>query len=124
MPLRQVELYLNQTPGSMFWAYDPRAVFRCAYRGQLDLPAHDQRALEQVFALFNRDVRPDGYSDRSLSVGDVVTLDGIESWAVDGIGFSPLLKAHSGDPIIGYEEWSGPDEALPDPWPPFGGGPT
>ena len=89
----------------MFWAYAPEAVLRCAYRGVIDLPENDQMALESLFGLFNRDLRPDGYRDRSLSVGDVVTLDEDTSFAVDAIGFTELPRVYTGDPLIGFEEW-------------------
>jgi len=105
VPDRNVELYLNETEGSMFWAYTPKAMMRCAYRGVINLPDDNQLALSVLFGLFNRDQRPDGYRDRSLSVGDVVTLDSDTSWAVDAVGFTELDRVYTGDPLVGFEEW-------------------
>jgi hypothetical protein len=123
---RQVELYVNETVGSMFWAYHPDAILRCAYRGTMELPADDQQALNQIFSAFNRDERPDGYRDRSLSVGDVVTLDSQSSYAVAGVGFEPLGRVRTGDGLVDFETWEKGQTGrgrhqLPQPWPPFGG---
>lgn len=126
MSERTVELYLNETVGSMFWGYHPDARFRCAYRGRLTLPAADQAALNELFHLFNQPVRPDSYIDRSLSMADVVTLDGQVSHAVAGVGFCELDRLYTGDDVVSFDEWeAGPGRTrhtLPESRrPPFGG---
>jgi hypothetical protein len=49
-----------------------------------------ERRLEAIFMAFNADDRPNGKIAHSLSMGDVVTLDGV-AFAVDVCGFR-LLK--------------------------------
>jgi hypothetical protein len=58
--------------------------------------------LNKVFALTNRGsgtfVGDEAYPQRSLSVGDVVALDG-ERWSVEGVGFKKLAcPTCGGDP--------------------------
>ena len=103
--MRSVEIYLNETIGSMFIAWTEQAELRCAWRGELELPLDDEAALDVIWQQFNADQRPAGYQDRSLSVADVITLDGSKSWAVNALGFRsiPLL---SGAEIQTFDEWS------------------
>lgn len=117
--MRRVEIYMNLTLGHAFLQYTEGDETRCAWRGYLDLPEDDEQACHIAWAYFQNPVgvavesRQDqawverakeltkGYSDRSLSAGDVVTIDG-NSYAVEMLGWrsvSPL----TGDPIVGPE---------------------
>lgn len=61
---------------------------RFVYR--LDLPDGDDEALlEQAFRVLNID-HPADYGERSLSVGDVVTIDGLRSYRCDWVGWQTL----------------------------------
>lgn len=116
----QVEIYLNTTFGSAFLDYEETDDLRCAWRGELDdLPEADDAACHVVWAMFNLDpedaetaadlaFRERTYQDRSLSVADVVTLDGQRSYAVTSLGFKPIGRTLTGDPIVGPEG----DDAL------------
>lgn len=117
--MRHVEIYLNVTLGHAFLRYSEGDETRCAWRGYLDLPEDDEQACHIVWAYFQNPLgtmiesRQDqawieqaqeltkGYADRSLSAGDVVTIDK-NSYAVEMIGWRsvPLL---SGQEVIGPE---------------------
>jgi hypothetical protein len=103
--MRSVEIYLNETIGSMFIAWTEQAEMRCAWRGELELPLDDEAALDVIWQQFNADQRPDGYQDRSLSVADVITLDGSKSWSVNALGFSSITLL-SGAGVQTFDEWS------------------
>ena len=103
--MRSVEIYINESIGSMFLAWSEEAMMRCAWRGEMDLPEDDQQALDVIFSVFNDDQRPEGYQDRSLSVADVVTLDGSRSWAVAGVGFKEIGLL-TGQALQNPEQWN------------------
>jgi hypothetical protein len=111
MPERRVEIYLNVTPGSMFLDYQEGDEMRCAWRGTLVLPEDDREACHVVYAMFNVDpatdqsdlsIREASYTDRSLSMGDVVTLDVSQSYAVTTMEFKPV-DLRTGHAIVGPE---------------------
>lgn len=122
MNLRKVEVYLNITfnPLHAFFNYHDGDDMRCAWRGELDLPADDNQALHILWAMMNvREAdaespndaefakasvkRMGGYDDRSLSVADVVTLDERQSYAVESLDFRQIEPLLTGDPIQGPE---------------------
>lgn len=118
--MREVEIYLNVSLGYAFMRYAPGNEVRCAWRGHLDLPSDDNQATAIIWAYFQNPLgmmvesRADqewierareitkGYEDRSLSAGDVVTLDGNDSYAVELIGFKPVPLV-TGLDVIGPE---------------------
>lgn len=102
---RQVELFFNQSDASRFWSYVPEARMRCAERRLMDLPEDDRTALDEVWIFFNQDERPNANYDRCLAVGDVVTLDERDSYAVSAAGFRrvPLL---TGGERLTADQWT------------------
>ncbi len=83
--------------------YDPNADYGKVWEGELDESLHRRRAdwptadgsdlLESIFQDFQRvdpgsHWPPEGYEGRSLSVGDVVVLDGWAAYSVEVQGFS------------------------------------
>lgn len=117
--MRHVEIYLNVTLGHAFLHYSQGDETRCAWKGYLDLPEDDEQACHILWAYFQNPLgtmvesRQDqawieqaqkitkGYEDRSLSAGDVVTIED-SSYAVEPIGWRvvPLL---TGKDIVGPE---------------------
>lgn len=107
MTPRTVELYFNESDGSRFWSYQPEAEMRCGERREMDLPADDFEALQEVWFFFNRDDRPNGDYERSLSMGDVITLDRAKSYAATGVSFREV-DTLTGYPLITSLEWNRP----------------
>lgn len=82
------------------WGYDQNADYESVWTGEVehDLevlePTEATPALERIFRDFQRvdpdegPWPPDGYTGRSLSVGDVVVLDGWAPFAVEVLGFA------------------------------------
>jgi hypothetical protein len=68
-------VFLNDTHGSRFIELEHGAHLRLCYAAQLQVSPEDDdlSVLDRVFELFNLK-HPDNYLDRSLSVGDVVTI--------------------------------------------------
>jgi hypothetical protein len=65
----------------------------------------DETICEELFALLNRDDRPNGKVAPSMSVGDVVTIsdeDGTRSYTTEGVGFERLVYALV--PVYGAED--------------------
>ena len=86
--LIEVEAFENCGPGK-FRGYDDDTLELAATLLVKD--TDDYEALcERVFALLNADDRPNGKVAPSLSVGDVVTIDGKASYAVEALGFRKL----------------------------------
>lgn len=118
--MREVEIYLNVSLGYAFMRYDEGNEMRLAWKGHLDLPDDDDQATAIVWAYFQNPLgqmvesRQDqewinrsqeltkGYEDRSLSAGDVVTLDGNDSYAVEWIGWKPV-------PLLTGQSIEGPE---------------
>ena len=61
---------------------------------------HDEQITEEIFVLFNMDNRPNGKVNRSISVGDIVEIDGI-AYVCASFGFEKrdldLSKVQDGD---------------------------
>ena len=117
--MRPVEIYLNLTLGHAFLKYSEGDEMRCAWRGYLDVPEDDAQACNVLWAFFQNPLGvmaesvqdqawiersqalTNGYVDRSLSAGDVVTIDE-RSYAVEPIGFREV-KPITGQPVLGPE---------------------
>jgi len=86
-----VTIYLNETHGHRFTEYHAADELRRAWEGEIrfDADADDHARLESVYQIFNIN-HPFGYTDRSLSVADVVVLDGERRYAVERFGFIRL----------------------------------
>ena len=65
------------------------AAYEFVYESDMVLDEDDIVALDQLFVIFNTVQCPDDYYGRSLSVSDVVVLDGA-SYFVDSFGFLPI----------------------------------
>lgn len=112
--MRNVEIHLNVTLGHAFVRYYESDEVRCAWRGNLDLPGDDAQACNILWAYFQNPLGvmvesyqdqawieraqalTKSYDDRSLSAGDVITIDG-ESYAVEMLGFREV------EPVVGGE---------------------
>lgn len=80
---------------------------RCGERREMELPEDDLSALQEIWVFFNRDDRPNGDYERSLSMGDVITLDGQKSYAATGASFREV-DTLTGYPLITSLKWSRP----------------
>jgi hypothetical protein len=88
---------------------------RYAYQLELDAPAAatDLELLEQVFQLLNLG-QPKDYLERSLSVGDVLTISESRSYVCDWTGWRPLNSpVKCGDLIAGPQSTDGNSETKP-----------
>ncbi len=97
-----VRVFFNETHGHRFFQYhegdelkpsELNTHFALEHEGQ----SHHDLALDacdQVFGLMNADNRPNGKTERSLSVGDVIALEDEEGklyvYAVESVGFKKL----------------------------------
>src|SRR4029077_129889 len=92
----------NQRPGAMLNGY--REGDRVEISTVVIFPEADsaQSAAEEVFALLNMDNRPNGQTERSLSVGDVVKIivpprypegEGYIAWySIENVGIRPIRQ--------------------------------
>jgi hypothetical protein len=72
--------------------FDPLCL-RYVYRLELDLvTSNDQDLLEEAFRLLNVN-QPKDYNERSLSVGDVLTISDTRSYRCDWVGWILLDSA-------------------------------
>lgn len=94
-----VQVWLAQSPFAMVLGYHEGFAYGLAWAGKVEPRITLLGTLEYVFARFQNvdDCRhkPKDYDARSLSVGDVITLDLVESWAVGDRGWQrvPLHAA-------------------------------
>jgi len=74
-----------------FTGYDPADTMKKSWEDVLNLSPNVSVSyiLEKLFQKFNQDDRPNGQTAHSLSIGDVVVLDG-KAYAVGTIGFREL----------------------------------
>jgi len=63
--------------------------YEFVYTGQIEARANASETLEAIFELLNVDY-PDDYEGRSLSVGDIVQLDGVGLFFCDSFGWKKL----------------------------------
>jgi YodL-like len=86
----KVRVLLNQTRYSAFWQYTPAAALTLAWKGELESDAAtDPEVLQETFRRFNL-THPTDYHERSLSVGDVVTLNDDRSFSCEMVGWKLL----------------------------------
>lgn len=64
--------------------------YRLVYKGEVDVDGDGNSALEQIFSKFQGQ-KPEGYTGRSVSVSDMIKMDG-NTHFVDDYGFKKLGK--------------------------------
>lgn len=64
--------------------------YKLVYSGEVDVDGSDNEALEQIFAKFQGQ-KPEGYTGRSVSVGDMIKMGG-NTHFVDDYGFKKLSR--------------------------------
>lgn len=65
--------------------------YKKVYEGEIDADEDDNSALEKVFSQFQGS-KPNGYNGRSVSVSDMITIDG-KTYFTDDFGFKRLSKS-------------------------------
>jgi hypothetical protein len=85
--MRKVKVYLNDGPNHWF-GYNPGDPLREVYKTELDRAEPDNVLLEYMFRVLNIE-HPVDYRERSLSVGDVVTIDG-HAYVCDVLGWKAI----------------------------------
>jgi hypothetical protein len=95
---RHISIFINQTAGSAFCRVFHHTQFKRRFEGELEFSpgATDTDVLNDVFRRFNVEP-PIGYVGPSLSVADVVTLDGKQSFEVLAFGFGLLPAVATGE---------------------------
>lgn len=87
------------TPYKFYWydlavktGFNPKDIsdYIEVYSGQVKKKKTVEDTLEELFMLFNLN-HPKDYKSHSLSVSDIIELDGI-NYFVDGCGFKPLTE--------------------------------
>ena len=83
-----------------FLDHSEALTYTAAYRGTLSLPdgpVGAVRVLERIFAEGNGMGDGAGFTvgGRSMSVGDVVTLEGLGTWICDSIGWREITGAEA-----------------------------
>lgn len=128
----QVQLTLFQAPfavldehGLLMKMHDPSVPFSDpipaqyympVFHGRIELPLEPQmepeqrksNILESFFALYNRDNRPNPMTSRSMSVGDVVLLEG-QYYLCTVTGFTPVSFASTERPAETDDKLTLPD---------------
>ena len=62
--------------------------YKVVYEGEIDRELKINDTLEKIFTMLNI-ARPEGYNARSLSVSDIVELNG-QKYYVDSLGFTRI----------------------------------
>lgn len=94
-PLKIYQIKESAPRGLMFipysWLSDPVSMenYECIYEGGWIVNESISCELENIFEEFNIRHKPENYKGHSLSVSDIVELDGIKYY-VDDIGFKKL----------------------------------
>ena len=65
--------------------------YKKIYEGEIDSDGTDENVLDEIFSKY-QSVKPEGYSGRSVSVSDMITLDG-KTFFTDSFGFKRLSKS-------------------------------
>lgn len=93
--MKSYKIYQTETRGYVFMPFDYAMEkgfsgkdYSLVYEGIIEAETINE-ALEKLFIIHNRDDRPNGKGMRSLSVSDVVTLDGIPYYC-DRWGWSEI----------------------------------
>jgi len=90
--------YTNYTNMDTFFrAYEPGDRLVKGWEGEVEASDDLRGTLDRIFARHNRDDRPDGQLCPSMSIGDVVVLEG-EAFSVDAHRFHPVVL-HEADLI-------------------------
>ena len=79
-------LYTN-VDGGFMKPYQRGERLADGYSGKIEAADETWVTLERIFVRHNMDDRPDGQTNPSLSVGDVVVLGNGEAWSVNDAGF-------------------------------------
>jgi hypothetical protein len=79
-------LYTN-VDGGFMKPYQRGERLADGYSGKIEAADETWVTLERIFVRHNMDDRPDGQTNPSLSVGDVVVLGSGEAWSVNDAGF-------------------------------------
>lgn len=74
----------------------PEAAYEMVYEGDVRVEddASDIDTLERIWLTHNADERPRGQEIRSMSVGDVVEVDG-RRWMAAVVGFEPMGEEYA-----------------------------
>ncbi len=88
LPREHGNLYMNHK-----WAIAHGGIniseYNAVYTGEIPTQDTVDETLEAIFALHNTR-RPEGYHDRSMSVSDLVKLEGAGTYFCDSFGFKKL----------------------------------
>lgn len=71
--------------------------YELVFDGELDV-----KRPEDVFYIFNCQL-PEGYRGRSMSVSDVIWMDGLGSFFCDSFGFKPIKFKHENRPWRNFD---------------------
>lgn len=89
LPCKHDNLYM-----SLRWAQAHggvnKAEYERVYTGHIEFKDTVQETLETIYAAHNAPDRPEGHRMRSLSVSDMVELEGSGTWFCDSIGFKQI----------------------------------
>lgn len=106
--MKTVKVYINRSPGRWLRGYEPGDPLDLAVEFLVTFGQADDviKLLETIFAELNRDVPTHEILDLppariaeyhrkfpSLSIGDVVIIEGSEEWGVNPIGFAPVTTS-------------------------------
>lgn len=72
--------------------------YKTVYSTHLNLNSNDMVACEELYSLFNTNT-PENYKARSLSVSDIIVLDGKE-YFIDSVGFVYLDPKQTADKVF------------------------
>lgn len=89
----------SSDPERFFDGYKPEHSMKMSYEGEIDMEI-TQAVMNHLFMRFNQDDRPNGLVAHSLSVGDVIVVNG-KAYTVDRMGFTQL---DAFEPVIGDYE--------------------
>ncbi len=110
----RVEVFYNEQPIAMLSGFDPAsAVLRKALDASFELDGSLEADCERVYGILGNNAqssKPDGFADRTMSVGDLLRLhypDGPAVAACAAIGFEPAQAGCDLDavPAIDFPTW-------------------
>lgn len=100
MAKKAIEIWQTDDRNKMFvgsriakregWKIVKDKSYKLVYKGEVDVDGNGNAALEQIYSKF-QGTKPEGYNGRSISVGDMVKMDG-DTHFVDDYGFTKLSK--------------------------------
>lgn len=86
----------NETRGSRYFQWEPTAKMVKSLYGFWVSAVDATDAAETAYRLYNADDRPNGATERSVSVGDLIALDNgteVRFLSVDSVGFTDQTDA-------------------------------